>query len=141
MSLNLPTLSDRSRERYATPKRQLATKLDRAVEKKAAKREDERKLAVWALAVKIRDGFKDRKTGQKLKRTHELDPLRAEAHHIVSRDDAAVRYDVRNGVTLSFQTHDAVERNTLRIVGTKVFKVNGTPYIDANFPVKFKVVT
>lgn len=43
--LNLQTLTDRSRERYATPKYQLSTKLDRAVEKQAAKREDERKLA------------------------------------------------------------------------------------------------
>lgn len=137
LAKRLPTAAEINATRRATPKHALKTKLDRAVEKKAADREDDKKLAAWALAVKERDGWKDRRTGKRLKRTRALDPLRAEAHHIVSRDDEAVRYDVRNGITLSFQTHDAVERNKLRIVGTKCFRIGQTRYIDATFPVKF----
>lgn len=53
-----------------------------------------------------------------------------------------MRYDVRNGLCLSYATHDAVERNKLRIVGTRWFKVRGIipRYIDATYPVKFEVV-
>ena len=104
-------------------------------------RADERKLAAWALAVKERDGWKDRKTGQRVKRTEiALDPTSAHAHHIASRADEAVRYDIRNGLCLSFATHDAVERNRLRIVGTKFFIKHGKRYIDGTHQVRFKEV-
>lgn len=58
-------------------------------------------------------------------------------HHIVSRDDPAVRYDVRNGICLSFATHFAVERGDLRIEGSAWFTVGGVRYIDASAPVRF----
>jgi hypothetical protein len=132
------TLNDVQQERRATPKSELKTKLDRAVEKKQADREDEKQLATWALRVKDRDQWKDRKTGKRVKKTRQLDPLRAEAHHIESRENLDVRYDDRNGITLAYETHDAVERNKLRIVGTKFFTKSGRKYIDATFPVRFK---
>lgn len=114
-----------------------STKLDRAVAKKAARVRDAQQLRVWALAVKTRDHWKDRKTGLKVRSTRTLDPLRAEAHHIVSKDDHAVRYDVRNGLCLSLATHEAVELNRLRIDGTVWFRKGGCRYIDATYPVSF----
>jgi hypothetical protein len=114
-----------------------STKLDRAIASKAARLLDAQKLRVWARAVKDRDQWKDRKTGVIVRSTRTLDPLRAEAHHIVSKDDQAVRYDVRNGICLSFATHEAVELNRLRIEGTVFFRKGGCRYIDATHPVYF----
>lgn len=139
-SLGIRTMAEVNAQRRATPKHELPTKLDRAVEKKAADRKDEQQLAAWSLAVKVRDLWTCRKTGKRLKRTRQLDPLRAEAHHIVSRSDEAVRYDIRNGVALSYEVHEAVERNTLQIVGTRFFVKNGQKYINGNFPVRFKEI-
>lgn len=136
----LPTAEEAAKLRPIQQKHELKTKLDRVIEKKTADREDKQKLDAWALAVKVFDNWRDRKTGKKVKRTRQLDPLRAEAHHVVPKSDRNVRYDVRNGICLSFATHDAVERNTLRIVGTKFFTVNGKTYINAREPVTFEVV-
>lgn len=135
-----PTMAQVNAKPHATPKHELGTALDRASARKAERLEDVRKLAAWATAVKNRDHWKDRKTGQRVKRTRQLDPLRAEAHHIVSRDDWNVRYDVRNGICLSFATHDAVERHQLRIVGTVFFTVKGQRYIDGRYPIDFMEV-
>jgi len=87
--------------------------------------------------VKDRDRWTDRKTGKRVRRTAALDPDRAEAHHIEAKDDRAVRYDVRNGITLSLATHLAVELHQLRIEGTHWFTVGGCRYVDATFPVTF----
>ena len=141
MSLNLQTLADRSRERYATPKGSVPTKLDRAVEKKAAKREDEKKLAAWALSVKLRDCYKDRYTGRRVKGTRlVLEPDAAHAHHIEPKGNWDTRYDIRNGICLSFATHDAVERNKLRIVGLHYFTVAGKRYLNGSKFVQFQKV-
>lgn len=134
----LRTLGDVQRTRRAVRKRDLPTRLDRAIASKAARLADKRRLDAWAFAVKTRDRWKDRRTGVRVSRTRALDPLRAEAHHIASRDDRAVRYDVRNGLCLSLETHDAVERNLLTIVGTKFFTKRGTRYIDGRYPVIFR---
>lgn len=132
----LPTLNEIQTTRSrANPK--LATRLTRAIAKKAARLEDARKLRAWAFAVKERDVWKDRRTGQRVRRTRDLDPQRAEAHHIISRDDWAVRYDVRNGVTLSLESHELVELGKLRIVGTVWFTKHGVRYIDGRYLVRF----
>jgi hypothetical protein len=136
----LQTLAQANARPHATPKHELSTKLDRAIAKKAATRVDDVLLAKWAIAVKDLDGWKDRRTGKRLTRTRDLDPLRAEAHHIVSRDDEAVRYDIRNGICLSYATHDAVERNQLRIVGTVFFMKGNRRYINGRFAVRFKEI-
>lgn len=113
------------------------SKLDRAIANKAARLEDARKLRVWALAVKTRDLWKDRKTGARVHASRSLDPLRAEAHHIEPKSNRALRYDVRNGVTLSLQTHEDVTHNRYRIEGTAWFTIRGCRYINADFPVYF----
>ncbi len=132
---HLKTLAEIHAVPRAVPKP--STKLDRAIAKKAARLADAKKLREWARSVKDRDQWKCRKTGERLRRTMELDPLRAEAHHLAGRDDLAVRTDVRSGITLSFATHFAVTHHRLRIEGTRFFTVQGTRYIDATFPVYF----
>lgn len=134
-ALDLPSLADQGR--CATPK---PTKLDRAQANKAADRADTLQLEAWRKEVRARDGLTDRLTGQKLKTALKLLPDRAECHHIEPRGNYDVRYDVRNGLMLAYETHFKVERNRLRIVGTQFFTVNGQQYIDATFPVTFEVV-
>ncbi len=136
----LGTLGEAQTRRRATPKHELSTKLDRAITRKVDRLKDAKQLRAWALAVKVRDRWIDRKTGERLRSTRDLDPLRAEAHHVVSKDDLVVRCDVRNGICLSFATHEAIERNQLRIVGTVWFVEQGTRYIDAGEPVIFERV-
>jgi hypothetical protein len=134
---DLLTLAEVNAVPHATPKSELATRLDRALDNKAARLMDQRLLRSWAFKVKDRGKWKDAKTGQHLRRCLDLDPLRAEAHHVVSRDDWNVRYDIRNGVCLSLATHILVEHNKLRIEGTAWFTIRGTKYIDATAPVYF----
>jgi hypothetical protein len=129
---SLPTDTDAPR---AIPK--VGSKLKRAITAKAGRRADALKLVAWAKAVKDRDRWKDRRTGVKVFRTAALDPLRAEAHHIVDKAHRATRHDVRNGICLSFATHFLVEHNELRIVGTAWFWIAGVRYIDGTFPVRF----
>jgi hypothetical protein len=57
-----------------------STRVTRAIASRAARVLDRRKLVAWSFAVKSRDGWRDRKTGVRLRRCLELDPLRAEAH-------------------------------------------------------------
>jgi len=126
---------DMSDARLAHPKG--STKLDRAIANKAARLADKKALEVWSRAVKDRDRWTDRKTGVKVRSTRQLDPLRAEAHHLVSKDDKAVRYDVRNGICVSLQTHLQVTLGRYRIEGTVFFRKGGARYIDGTYPVHF----
>jgi hypothetical protein len=120
---------------HADPKP--ATKLDRAIARKAARLDDKKKLEQWAREVKERDKWKDRKTGVRVRSTRDLDPLRAEAHHIEPKENKATRYDIRNGITLSFEHHYLVTTHQLRIEGTKYFTKHGQRYIDGTAPVYF----
>jgi hypothetical protein len=115
----------------------VGSKLDRAIASKAARLLDAKQLREWATAVKARDLWKDRKTGVTVHRTRQLDPLRAEAHHIESKDNPDTRYDVRNGICLSMQTHLEVSLGRYRIDGTVFFRKNGAQYIDGTFPITF----
>ena len=114
-----------------------STKLDRAIASKAARLLDAQKLRAWALAVKTRDRWIDRKTGKRVISTRRLDPLRAEAHHLEPKENKAVRYDVRNGICLSLETHLAVELHRYRIEGTVFFVKGGARYIDGRYAVTF----
>jgi len=136
---DLPTVAEMRARGRATPK---PSKLDRAKENGRRREAFRLTLSLWALAVKNRDRWRDRYDGKPVERTLDLVPRRAEAHHVVSREDAAVRYDTRNGICLSYETHARVERNELRIVGTKFFSVKGSSrrYIDATYPVRVDVV-
>ncbi len=133
----LPFLDQVNAVPHATPKHRLETRLDRAIDAKAARLLDQKQLREWARLVKERDRWRDRKTGRRVLRTLNLDPDRAEAHHVVNRDEWAVRYDVRNGLTLSLDSHTRIERGDYRIEGTAWFTVKGTRYIDATAPVIF----
>jgi hypothetical protein len=132
---SLPTLAQVHAVRRGGPKP--STKLERAIAHKAARLLDVAKLRTWARAVKNRDQWKDVKTGQRVLSTRQLDPLRAEAHHIEPKSNKATRYDVRNGITLSLATHLLVETYVYRIEGTAWFTIDGGRYVDGTFPVIF----
>lgn len=144
---HLPTLAEmRSRPMavpkfthdHAVAKPGVATKLERAKAKETARNKDRAAMQRWATKVKKRDEWLDRHDGQPVLKTSVLCPRRAEAHHIEPRGNKDVRFDVRNGICLSYEVHDRVERNELTIVGTRYFEVNGRRYIDATHKVKFK---
>lgn len=132
---DLPTLAEQQSVPRAIKKPH--TRLDRAIANKAARLLDAQQLRAWAVAVKTRDHWTDRKTGRRVTRTLALDADRAEAHHLEGKDDHAVRYDVRNGICLSLATHDAVTTGKYRVDGTVYFKKHGVRYIDGRFPVIF----
>lgn len=134
---DLPTLGQLQATPRALRKDQLGSKLDRAIANKAARLLDAKLLRAWAFKVKDRDHWKDRKTGRRVRRCLELDADRAEAHHIEPKDNHATRYDVRNGVTLSYENHAKVERGDYRIEGTVWFRRGGCRYIDGTHPVHF----
>jgi hypothetical protein len=114
-----------------------SSKLARAIAGKAARLEDKKQLRIWADAVKDRDRWTDRKTGVRVRKTRQLDPLRAEAHHIEPKENPDTRYDIRNGITLALHTHELVTHNHYRIEGTVWFYVRGRKYIDGTYPVLF----
>lgn len=133
---NLPTLADQRAKPVAIPKP--STKLDRAIAHKDARLSDAKQLLAWARAVKNRDQWKDRKTGKAVKSTRQLDPDRAESHHIEPKENQATRYDIRNGVCLSFATHFLVTTGKLRIEGSAFFVADdGRTYIDATYDLIF----
>jgi hypothetical protein len=141
MAFKLPTLAEMNATRRATPKKPAAlAKVDRQVAKDKATREDERKLQAWSKAVKERDEYKDRYTGKPVKRGRDVSvihPDAAHAHHVEPRENQDVRYDRRNGLTLSFKTHARVEAGELLIKGTRFFTVKGKRYINCDKPVRF----
>ncbi len=132
----LPTLGEMRAKRLACPKG--PSRLERAKAKQQADKEDERKLRDWARRVKVRDEYTDRLIGGRAVKTAAAHPQRAEAHHIAGRADWDVRYDVRNGITVTWETHEAIESGKLEVIGTRFFTVNGKRYIDGTHPVKYK---
>jgi len=111
---NLPTLAEISATRRATPKAELATRLDTKV---AHDKDDAKLLREWARYVRLRDQGKCRVCGVQTIQTLELVPNRCEVHHVVSRTCVVTRYDVRNGVVLCATHHQAVTRHELFPVG------------------------
>lgn len=133
MPLNsLKTLAEANAKPKPCPKGE-----SRLTVKTAEVKDDAKKLAACRKAVWTRDEGKDRYTGRRVLKTIALDPDRGEAHHVAGRADKAVRYDPRNLILLSLDTHEKVERNELKIVGTKFFTVNGKQYIDCDHAVTF----
>lgn len=134
---SLPTLGEIQGLRRAVPKYAEKSRL----QAKREKTTDHRKT--WDAVTReiwMRDHGRDRLTRRKVKKTIALDPLRGEVHHVVSRDDRAVRYDRRNLLLLSLETHGRVERHELRIVGTHWFTINGKTYVNTEYPVRFEKV-
>lgn len=138
-ALKLPTPDQARVLRPVKQKHEMPTKMDRAEDKKKATALDVRKLTAWAKEVKARDGWRDRFTGKRVKGTRlVLHPDAAHSHHVEPRENVETRYDTRNGICLSAKTHDLVERNQIRIVGTVFFTVNGKRYINADHKVRFE---
>ncbi len=131
----LPTLGQMRSQPRCCPKGQ--TRLET---KSARDKADARKLQQWRMAVWIRDGGKDRYTGRKVKRTIALVPDRGETHHIEPRENEATRYDVRNGILLSAETHAKITAHKLQILGTHWFVVKGHRHINASGAVIFREI-
>jgi predicted restriction endonuclease len=106
----LPTLAEQQQTRRAIPKYQIPSRLD---EKTASDKDDARALDVWRKAVARRDRNRCRHCGVLTVPTLELQANRREIHHLRSRTDPVVRYDVRNGVVLCATHHSAVSRHRL----------------------------
>lgn len=98
--LKLPTLAERSQERYATPKAQITPNVVTREEKRKAKKADAEsfRAAVWA-----RDKGQCRATGVLLVKSGTTDPHKlGEVDHSIPRSLAPERiYDVSNGLLLS----------------------------------------
>lgn len=64
--------------------------------------------------------------------------VRGEVHHIVGRRLKALRTDVRNGVLLCADHHEAVTRHRLRIIPTSCCLIGGAWFGNANEPLCFE---
>ena len=135
---DLPTLSEISAHRRATPKVELTTRLEL---KGAADRDDARQLEVWRKAVARRDRNRCRVCGCLTIATLELLPRRREIHHVTSRTCKVTRYDVRNGLTVCLKDHQRLTARRLFIIGTvgQMFQTGRTGrwYLDASCPLQF----
>lgn len=132
--LNLPTPEEARSLRPLKQKHEQPSQLD---VKTAKAKDDKAAEKKWRAAVWNRDKGKSRFSGKKVKATMALDPMRGERHHIVGKADRRVRWDPRNALLLELEIHQKVERNEIKIVGTKFFKVDAVEYIDARAKVKF----
>lgn len=130
---DLPYLTERRPMAVPKPK-------TRAEMKDAANKADENALNIWRVRIFQRDGGKCRCCGRKVKKTLENIPLRAEAHHLVSRKDHALRYDVRNGILLcQVPCHHGVTIGKIGIAqpARLMFSFEGKSYIDGSEPVEW----
>jgi hypothetical protein len=115
------------------------TKLDALQRKDASRNLNETKLRAWRKAVDARDaknGFVCRWSGKKLARTTTQQPDRAERHHIEPRINKKTRYDVRNGLLVSLESHQRFQQHELKIIEGQAFEIDGRAYWDANGPLK-----
>lgn len=143
MSLrHLPTLAEMHARPRAMPKSATPSRLQRKV---AQEKDDSAKLKIWRDEVFARDERICRCCKVRVIRlaVQTLHPRRAEAHHVAGRDDATVRTDTRNGLTLCAQCHQLVTGivgGRLVIVGTVWFIKGGQRFINCDYPVLFQKV-
>jgi hypothetical protein len=137
MTLNLPALSDRGRERYATPKSAMTTRLD---VKDAKDTDDEKRLDVWRATLRTRADGRCQRCGVKTIRTLALNTKRGEGHHIVKRAEKALRYDPRNGLHLCLRCHERITMGKLFVqqLAKHMFRLAGASHIDGSKPVTFQ---
>lgn len=137
---DLPTLAEVQAARTGPLWKSPVSRLD---EKTAADKDDAKRLDHWRRSVRTRDRGRCRVCGVKTVTTIDRDPKRGEAHHIVSRTDAAVRTDVRNGLWCCLKCHQRFKGRGVRlhVIGTaaQMFTAaNGKQYLDATQPLQFR---
>jgi predicted restriction endonuclease len=134
----LPTLAEVQADRASRPNWKSVTRL---ADKTAAKKLDAKELDAWRRAVSARDRGRCRVCGIRTLATLELVPNRREIHHVVSRTNPLIRYDVRNGLTVCKTHHDQLTRHQLFVIGTAadlfVAGRTGKKYLNTDRPLKF----
>jgi len=137
---HVPTAAEVAADRQGKPLwKSPITRLDA---KTAADKDDAKLLDQWRKAVRFRDRGRCRCCGVKTVTTIDRDPKRGEAHHIVTRADAAVRTDPRNGLWLCLSCHQRLQGRgrRLHVVGkaSQLFTAaNGKSYLDATYALTF----
>jgi hypothetical protein len=135
---SLPTLADMAAERAGKPLLKGESRLQKTAreDKDESKRERD-----WHKGVDKRDKGICRWCGRKTVKTIERIPERREHHHVSGRVVAAIRWLVKNGLTLCCTCHERVTgrvNERFVIVPKKTFVVDGIAYADADKPVKFQ---
>lgn len=114
------------------------------LQKTAKDDKDESKLErAWHKGIDKRDKGICRWCGRKTIKTLDRVPERREHHHVSGRVVVAIRWLVKNGLTLCCTCHERVTgrvNERFVIVPKKTFVVDGIAYADADKPVKFKKV-
>ncbi len=90
--------------------------------------------------VDKRDGMKCRFCGVRVVRTLELDPKRAEHHHIARRaKEKALLTDPRNVVLVCLACHQKLTKHLTQIIGRAVdmFEHAGKKFLSADKPLQF----
>lgn len=108
-----PTLAQMNEKPRAEQKGNIPTRL---AEKKSDDKDEKAKEKLWRKGCIKRDGKICRHCDRVVVQQLELAPNRLEVHHIASRVDRAVRWDVRNGIVLCAECHEKVTRYRLVIV-------------------------
>lgn len=126
---DLMSLTDRRYEPGDLAKFSKVTPSQKADEDRKA---DEKALKTWRAAVQKRDGKTCRCCGRRVSNTLTVAPERRECHHIAPRGDAAVRYDVRNGLLTCLECHEKIERGLIHLLqrAALMFRVGTKSYIN-----------
>ena len=125
-----------NRPRMAVPKGKTRAETNGEAEKR-----DTNLLNIWKARVFQRDKGICRCCGRKVKKTLEHVPQRAEAHHLKTRADKSVRYDVRNGILVClFPCHEGITTGKIAVTQAArlMFVVDGKSYINGSEAVTFK---
>jgi hypothetical protein len=135
-----PTIADMRRQRTATPKSEMKTRLKEKTEKRTDESKAERE---WRKVIWKRDEGKCRWCKRKVAKTIELIPERGECHHVVGRANQATRWEPRNGILVCASCHERLtgkvnEKHVL--VAAKTYTLDGVQYPDASKAVQFKRV-
>lgn len=135
-ALDLPSLNGQ-------PGRPVPKGKTRLEESMQADADEESNGETWRTAVYVRDKYRCRCCGCKVKRSIGREASRATPHHIKRRDNLETRFDRRNGLTLCLWCHERVTgkvNDRLDVIGTVYFDIDGRSYIDGDHKVTFAKV-
>ncbi len=138
--LNLPTAAEVNAKPRALPKGFGPSRRELKAEKVKSEAADERR---WKKALRKRDGDECRWCKRHVKDCIERLPERRECHHVSGRVVVAIRWDVRNGLTLCGSCHDRVTGKVAErflIHSKHTFEIDGIAYINADKPVRYQRV-